>query len=121
MDRNQWPDWTGTGGRITPEYANGHHIIDQYVRIPASEYVQEADILSRAEQAVFVTEVKISLMGHRLQTGLGQLLLHKYGCRSVETARFQLAVPGETREDRHSPELVEFLRDHLGLSVVFIP
>lgn len=56
----------------------GHTGIMQYVRTSNYGVTQEADIVSSFNGSQVVTEVKISINHHQLQTAIGQLVVHRF-------------------------------------------
>lgn len=97
----------------------GHTGIMQYVRTSNYGITQEADIVSSLNGTQVVTEVKISITHHQLQTAIGQLAIHRftYNYKSL----LQIALPKETDRTKIPDDLLKFLNVHEYCNIIFIP
>lgn len=108
--------------RVIPWLINqGHKIVGQYVRSGLGLFIQEADIVSFFNGNIFITEVKVSITHHQLQTAIGQLLLHKYSYEDDSNLKLQIALPIEVRNQNISDELLNFLESKIGIKICIIP
>jgi transposase len=98
----------------------GHNIIGQYVRSESGLFIQEADIISFYEGFLYITEVKVSITHHQLQTAIGQLLIHKFGYEDPSKLQLQITLPKEVRNDNLSDDFLSFLDHEIGIKVCFI-
>jgi hypothetical protein len=99
----------------------GHNIIGQYVRSESGFFIQEADIISFYEGFLYITEVKVSITHHQLQTAIGQLLIHKFGYEDHSKLQLQIALPKEVRIDNLSDNFLSFMDHQIGIRIYFIP
>ena len=100
----------------------GHTHIRQYVRVEGAGYSQEADVVSIHEGAVNVTEAKLQLTHHQLQTAIGQLILHGLAlANGQQTVRLQIALPEEAARRKIPSGLLEALAKKENINVVFVP
>lgn len=107
--------------RVIPWLKNeGHNIIGQYVRSESGFFIQEADIISFYRGFLYITEVKVSITHHQLQTAIGQLLIHKFGYEDNSKLQLQIALPKEVRSDNLSDDFISFLDHSIGIMICFI-
>lgn len=99
----------------------GHKIVGQYVRSGEGFFSQEADIVSFFDGYMFITEVKVSITHHQLQTAIGQLLLHKFSYEDDSKLKLQIALPIEISNKNISNELFHFLESKIGIIICIIP
>lgn len=100
----------------------GHRNVRQYIRINGAGYSQEADVVSTYSDKFYITEVKLHLMQHQLQTAIGQLTLHRLAYREQGICPIlQIAVPEEVIQTKLPTLLVELLKMQEGIDIVFIP
>jgi len=108
--------------RVIPWLRNeGHNIVGQYVRTGSGLFIQEADIISFYEGLLYITEVKVSITHHQLQTAIGQLLIHKFGYEDIERLKLQIALPKEIKSDTLTNELFNFFDGVIGIKICLIP
>jgi len=101
----------------------GHKIIRKDTRTKCDEFSQEADILSTKENLTFITEVKNIVNHHQIQTGIGQMILHKYGYRQKEKndVIYQIAFPKKFSKYRYfSTDFIDYLDKTIGIKIIFI-
>ena len=100
----------------------GHRDVRQYIRIDGAGYSQEADVVSTHSDKIYITEVKLHLMQHQLQTAIGQLTLHRlaYSEQRICPA-LQIALPEEVIQTKLPTLLVELLKMREGIDIVFVP
>ena len=92
----------------------------QYVRSGEGFFTQEADIVSFYDGYMFITEVKVSVTHHQLQTAIGQLLLQKYNYADDSKLKLQIAMPLEICKKNISKEFISFLERKIGISICLI-
>jgi transcriptional regulator len=106
--------------RVVPFLINaGHTGIMQYVRTSKFGITQEADIISSYNNIQVITEVKISIDHHQIQTAVGQLTIHRF--TYDENALLQLAIPNETDAAKLPVELIHFFEKNGYCKVLRIP
>lgn len=101
----------------------GHKIIRSGTRTKCEEFSQEVDILSTKDGVVFVTEVKNIVNHHQIQTGIGQMVLHKFGYRkrNKDNIIYQIVFPKKFAEYRYfSADFMNFLDKELGIKIIFV-
>lgn len=101
----------------------GHKVIKNNTRTKCKEFSQEVDILSVKDGLTYITEVKNIVKHHQIQTGIGQMMLHKYCYREKEQSNiiYQLAFPEKFSQYRYfSSEFVDYLDKSLGIKIIFI-
>jgi transcriptional regulator with XRE-family HTH domain len=91
----------------------------QYVRTSKDVITQEADIISTFEGKQYITEVKVHITHHQLQTAIGQLILHRY--TYDETAELQIALPEEADFSKLSEGLMEHLTNKEKIHFLIVP
>jgi len=91
----------------------------QYVRTSKGGITQEADIVATINGNQYITEVKIHITHHELQTAIDQLILHRYTYN--EKAELQIALPKETDMSKLSLELIAHLETVENLHFLFVP
>lgn len=99
----------------------GHEGIQQFARVKGHGYSQEADVLSVYENSTWITEVKINVAHHELQTGIGQLILHRMAFPEENRPKLQLALPSEINRGKIPQELIDSIQENEGISILFIP
>lgn len=99
----------------------GHNIVGQYVRTGGGSFIQEADIITFYDGLLYITEVKVSITHHQLQTAIGQLLIHKFSYEDHRRIKLQIALPMEVKTDILSNDLLSYLDSETGKIVCFIP
>jgi len=97
-----------------------HNIIGQYVRSGSGLFLQEADVISFCEGLLYITEVKVSITHHQLQTAIGQLLIHKFGYEDHSKLQLQIALPEEVRSFNLSDDFLSFLDHEIGIRICFV-
>ena len=101
----------------------GHKIIKKNTRTKCKEFTQEVDIFSVKEGIVYITEVKNVVNHHQIQTGIGQIILHKYGRKKEDRGDivYQLAFPKRFANYRYfSVDFINYLKTHIGIRIIFI-
>jgi len=103
----------------------GHKIINEDTRTRCREFSQEVDILSLKEGVVYVTEVKNIVNHHQIQTGIGQLILHKFAYQHRYPERehvvYQLVFPKEFINYRYFTEdFLNYMKGKIGIGIIFI-
>jgi transcriptional regulator with XRE-family HTH domain len=91
----------------------------QYVRTSKGGITQEADIIATLNGKQYITEVKVHITHHELQTAIGQLIIHRYTYN--EKAELQIALPKETDMSKLSHEFVKHLESIEKLYFLFVP
>lgn len=99
----------------------GHLDIRQYVRIEGEEYNQEADIISTFEQSICITEVKVHITHHQLQTAIGQLILHRMAFPPDNRPKIQIALPSEAKRVKLPETLIKLLKEDENIDILLIP
>lgn len=97
----------------------GHTGIMQYVRTSKYGITQEADIVSTFDKLQVITEVKISIDHHQIQTAIGQLAIHRF--TYDENALLQIAIPKEAAVGKLPIELIEFFEKKKYCKLLLIP
>ncbi|NWH06261.1 hypothetical protein [Desulfobacter latus] len=87
----------------------GYSGILQYVRTSKEGVNQEADIISTLNGKQYITEVKVHITHHQLQTAIGQLLIHRFTYN--QEAELQIALPKEANLSKLPPGLIKHLED----------
>lgn len=98
----------------------GHKIVGQYVRSGTGLFTQEADIVSFFNGFMVITEVKVSITHHQLQTAIGQLLIHKYSYEDDSKIKLQIALPIEVFDKEIHNDLFGFLENRIGIKICLI-
>lgn len=101
----------------------GHRIIRSGTRTKCDEFSQEVDILSTKDRFIFITEVKNIVNHHQIQTGIGQMILHKFGYRKrdKESIIYQIAFPKKFIDYRYfSSDFIDYLDKNMGIKIIFI-
>lgn len=101
----------------------GHKILTADTRTKCDEFSQEVDILSIKDGVTYITEVKNIVNHHQIQTGIGQLILHRYGKREKDKGDiiYQIVFPKEFMSYRYfSPGFTNYLDKGLGIKTVFV-
>lgn len=99
----------------------GHEQIRQYIRIEGEEYSQEADIISDFDQSIYVTEVKVHITHHQLQTAIGQLILHRMAFPTNRRPRLQIILPIEVNRSKLPESLIKLLKQIEDIDILFVP
>jgi len=100
----------------------GHTDIRQYVRVEGDGYSQEADVVSVHDGTATVTEVKLQITHHQLQTAIGQLILHRLAFTDKQPiVHLQIALPEEVMRRKLPTTLVELLAEKECITIVLIP
>jgi transcriptional regulator with XRE-family HTH domain len=99
----------------------GHTDIRQYIRVSGNGISQEADIISRMDGHLVITEVKIHLTHHQLQTAIGQLLLHRVALSEDDIPQIQIALPFEADRKKVSNVFLASLEKLENIRIVFVP
>jgi len=81
----------------------------QYVRTSKKGITQETDIIATLNDKQYITEVKVHITHHQLQTAIGQLILHHYTYN--EEIELQIALPKEADKSKLPKELIEHLKN----------
>jgi Holliday junction resolvase-like predicted endonuclease len=101
----------------------GHKIIRNGTRTKCDEFSQEVDILSTKDGFIFVTEVKNIVNHHQIQTAIGQIILHKFAYRKIDTDKiiYQIVFPDKFREYRYfSQDFMDHLDKEFGIKIIFV-
>ena len=101
----------------------GHRILRSDTRTKCEEFSQEVDILSEKDGTIYITEVKNVVNHHQIQTGIGQIILHKYGYRKKDKGNiiYQIVFPKKFSEYRYfSPDFMDYLDKELGIKIIFV-
>lgn len=102
--------------------ASGHADVRQYVRVEGEGYSQEADILSLNDGHAYITEVKLHVTHHQLQTAIGQLILHRLAfVGGKQPLRLQIALPEEVARRKVPATLVTSLAKQESIKIIFVP
>ena len=106
--------------RVIPYMAQlGFTGILQYVRTSKQGITQEADIISTLNAKQYITEVKVRITHHQLQTAIGQLTLHRYTYN--EEVELQIALPKEADMNKLPIGLIEHLKEKENIHFLFVP
>ena len=108
---------------ITHLEKEGQKIITQNTRTKCDEFSQEADVLSTKDGLIYITEVKNIVNHHQIQTGIGQIIMHKYGNRKKDNGNiiYQIIFPEKFSTYRYfSSDFIDYLDKNLGLKIIFI-
>jgi transcriptional regulator with XRE-family HTH domain len=97
----------------------GYTGILQYVRTSKAGVTQEADIIATLNDKQYITEVKVHITHHQLQTAIGQLIVHRFTYN--ENAELQIALPKETDMKKLPVDLVKHLKAKENLHFLFVP
>ena len=100
--------------------SKGHIDVTQYSRVGNKLYRQEADIISRLNGRLYITEVKIRCDHHELQTALGQLNLHRLAYPEGEAPGLQVVFPAESRTSRITDEVLAQIQMKERVAIYFI-
>jgi len=91
----------------------------QYVRTSKQGVTQEADIIATLNDKQYITEVKVHITHHQLQTAIGQLILHRYTYN--EEVELQIALPKEAGKSKLPNELIEHLKNKENIHFLLVP
>lgn len=91
----------------------------QYVRIVKKGLSQEADIIANFEGKTYITEVKVHITHHQLQTAIGQLIIQRYAYDAY--SELQIALPKETDMAKLPNGLIEYLKNKNNIHFLFVP
>lgn len=92
------------------------------MRVEGDGYSQEADVVSVHDGTATVTEVKLQITHHQLQTAIGQLILHRLAFTDKQpTVHLQIALPEEAMRRKAPTRLVELLAEKEGITIVLVP
>jgi transcriptional regulator with XRE-family HTH domain len=106
--------------RVVPYMSQlGFTGILQYVRTSKQGISQEADVIASLNGKQYITEVKIHITHHELQTAIGQLILHRYTYN--EEAELQIALPKEADMSKLLIGLIEHLEEKEKFHILFVP
>jgi transcriptional regulator with XRE-family HTH domain len=106
--------------RVVPYMAKlGFTGILQYVRTSKEDLTQEADIIATLHDKQYITEVKVHITQHQLQTAIGQLILHRY--TYDEEVELQIALPKETDMFKLPEGLITHLKSKENIHILFVP
>ena len=106
--------------RVVPYMTElGFSGILQYVRTSKDGVSQEADIISTLDGKQYITEVKVHITHHQLQTAIGQLLIHRFTYN--REAELQIALPKEVNLSKLPDRLIKHLEDSEGIRCLFVP
>ena len=103
--------------------SQGHEIVRINTRTKCDEFSQEVDILSKKDGVLFVTEVKNIVNHHQIQTAIGQLILHKFGYKKINSGKivYQIVFPKRYQIYRYfSKDFLNYLDEGFGIKVVFV-
>ena len=106
--------------RVVPYMSKlGFEGILQYVRTSNGGITQEADVIATLNGKQYITEVKVQITHHQLQTAIGQLILFRYTYN--ENAELQIALPKEANMSKLSNDLVLHLENKENFHFLFVP
>jgi transcriptional regulator with XRE-family HTH domain len=106
--------------RVVPYMSQlGFTGILQYVCTSKQGITQEADIISTLNGKQYITEVKVQITHHQLQTAIGQLLLYRFTYN--EEVELQIALPKEADMGKLPIELIEHLKEKGNFHLLFVP
>jgi len=106
--------------RVVPYmFELGYSGILQYVRTSKEGVNQEADIISTLNGKQYITEVKVHITHHQLQTAIGQLLIHRFTYN--QEAELQVALPKEANLSKLPAGLIKHLEDIERIHCLFVP
>lgn len=91
----------------------------QYVRTSKAGIVQEADIIATLDGKQYITEVKVHITHHQLQTAIGQLLIHRFTYN--KDAELQIALPREANLSKLPNALIRHLESFERIHFLFVP
>ena len=91
----------------------------QYVRTSKDGVVQEADIIATLNGKQYITEVKVHITHHQLQTAIGQLLIHRFTYN--QEAELQIALPREADLSKLPSGLISHLETTERIHFLFVP
>ncbi len=91
----------------------------QYVRTSKEGIVQEADIIATLNGKQYITEVKVHITHHQLQTAIGQLLIHRFTYN--KEVELQIALPKEADLLKLPGALIRHLEDTERIHLLFVP
>jgi len=97
----------------------GFSDILQYVRTSREGVSQQADIISTINGKQYITEVKVHITHHQLQTAIGQLLIHRFTYN--KEAELQIALPKEADLSKLPVELISHLEAIERIHFLFVP
>ena len=78
--------------------------------------------MSTKGDLVFITEVKNIFNHHQIQTGIGQMVLHKFGYRNrgKDNIVYQIAFPRKFADYRYfSHDFIDYLDKELSIKIIF--
>ena len=106
--------------RVVPYMSKfGFEGILQYVRTSNGGITQEADVIATLNGKQYITEVKVQITHHQLQTAIGQLILFRYTYN--ENTELQIALPKEANMSKLSNDLVLHLENKENFHFLFVP
>lgn len=106
--------------RVVPYMSQlGFTGILQYVRTSKQGITQEADIIATLNGKQYITEVKVQITHHQLQTAIGQLLLYRFTYN--EEVELQIALPKEADMGKLPMGLIEHLKEKEDFHLLFVP
>ena len=106
--------------RVVPYMVElGYSGLLQYVRTSKEGVNQEADIISTLNGQQYITEVKVHITHHQLQTAIGQLLIHRFTYN--KEAELQIALPKEANLSKLPDGLINHLKDTERIRCLFVP
>lgn len=91
----------------------------QYVRTSREGVIQEADIISTLDGKQYITEVKVHVTHHQLQTAIGQLLIQRFTYN--KEAELQIALPKGADLSKLPTELISHLEAIERIHFLFVP
>ena len=98
---------------------HGFSGILQYVRTSKEGIVQEADIIATLNGKQYITEVKVHITHHQLQTAIGQLFIHRFTYN--KEAELQIALPKEADLSKLPSALIKHLESSERIHFLFVP
>jgi transcriptional regulator with XRE-family HTH domain len=106
--------------RVVPYMSQiGFTGILQYVRTSKGGITQEADIIATLDGKQYITEVKVRITHHQLQTAIGQLTLYHY--TYDEEVELQIALPKEANLKKLPKGLIDHLAEKENIHLLFVP
>ena len=106
--------------RVVPYMSQlGFTGILQYVRTSKQGITQEADIIATLNGKQYITEVKVQITHHELQTAIGQLILYHFTYN--EEVELQIALPKEADMSKLPIGLIEHLKEEDNIHLLLVP
>jgi hypothetical protein len=99
----------------------GHVLVEQCLRVGEVPFEQEADVVTRLAGRLCITEVKLGVIHHELQTAIGQLMIHRFALSSSDPPKLQLALPVEAIDSRFNENFTRYLAETLQVALVLVP